>query len=247
MFRPIFTVFKLPNDLIHSILSHISPDPQLTGHHARFRIQYGMEINDHRERRTQFLRPLSMTCKEMRLRLLPWIWEHLEPSWRDFVGNLNIIANASRADMLLAASVKYFRVLCSGVLGLIWLLCRFMTVGTLWNVSKFPLFVRCLESLPSLHTLEIGRADSYTTTPLKDALKRSKLPQIKALILPPCAHPLLQHCHNVEDVDCVVKDRPVPSDQFLGFLASIRCSKVKRLAIPLVPRINASSKWSRTP
>jgi len=122
-----------------------------------------------------------------------------------------------------------------------------MTVDTLRNVSKFPLFVKCLESLPSLHTLEIRRADDYITTSLKDALKHSKLPQIKALILPPCAHPLLQRCRNVENVDYVIKDKPVGFDEFLGFLASIRCSEVRRLAIPLVLGSKASSKWPGTP
>jgi len=119
-------------------------------------------------------------------------------------------------------------------------------VDTLWNVSRFPLFIKCLESLPSLHTLEIRWAEDYITTSLKDALKHSKLPQIKALILPPCAHPLLHHCHSVEDVDCVIKDKPVDFDQFLGFLASIRCSKVRRLAIPLVLGSKAFSRWLGT-
>jgi len=71
-----------------------------------------MEINDDHEERAQFLRPLSMTCRAMRLRLLPWIWDLLEPSScrygnENFEPNLVAIANASRADTFLAASVKY--------------------------------------------------------------------------------------------------------------------------------------------
>jgi len=184
-----------------------------------------------------------MTCKAMRLRLLPWMWEHLEPSWDNYVGNLNRIAYASRTDRSVARSVKYFcALLRSRGLGLIRFLCRFMTLHSLWNVAKFPLFVECLESLPNLHTLAIGSSDSYITNSLKNALKRYKLPQIKTLILPPCAHPLLKRCCNAEDVDCVVTDRPVPSEKLLGFLASIRGSKVKRLAIPLVSSCDTSSK-----
>ena len=100
--------------------------------------------------------------------------------------------------------------------------------------SILPLFVGCLESLPNLHTLEIGRAHSYTAAPLKKALGRVEFPQIKTLILPPTAYPLLQHCRDVEDVICVVRDVTLSSDEFLGSLASNRDSKVRRLTIPLV-------------
>ena len=105
-----------------------------------------------------------------------------------------------------------------------------------------PSFVKCLESLPNLHTLEIWG----TTTPsLKKTLKGIKLPQIKTLIIPPTAHPLLRHCHNVEDVVCVVKDNSMAPDSFLGSLASNRDSKVKRLAIPLDLWTDPSRKQSR--
>ena len=104
----------------------------------------------------------------------------------------------------------------------------------MWGDTKLPPFVRCLESLPNLHTLEIGQAEGPITTPLKNALKRVKLPQIKTLILPTTVYPLLQHCCNVEDVICVVRDTTVFSDEFLGSLASNQDSKVRRLAVPLV-------------
>jgi len=183
----------------------------------------------------------------MRLRLLPWIWEHLEPSWDNYVGNLNRIANASRVDRFLASSVKYSSALLRSCgLGLTRSLYRFMTLSSLWNVAKFPLFVKCLKSLPNLHTLAIGWSDNYITNSLQNALKRCKFPQIKALILPPSAHPLLKHCRNAEDVDCVVSDLRIPSKKLHGFLGSIRGSKVKRLAIPLVSYCDASSKSSAT-
>jgi len=238
-----FTVFELPNELILSILSHISPDPPLTGHYARFRVQYNTRIGDYREWRVQFLRPLSMTCKVMRLRLLPWIWEHLEPIWGN-LGNLNTTVNRDRS---LANNVKYFHPSLSQWVGIDSFLCRFMTLYSLWTIAKFPLFVKCLESLPNLHTLAIGWSDGYITNPLKNALKRHKFPQIKALILPPSAYPLLKRCRNAEYVDCVVGDQPIPSKQLLGFLASIRGSKVKRLAIPLISCCDTSSKGSTTP
>ena len=116
--HPIPTVFELPDELILSILSHVSPEPQLTGHYARFREQYCMEINDDHQERVRFLRPLSMTCRVMRLRLLSWMWNFIEPSrvcWYDcrknFAWNLIPIVDAVHADVFLAASVRYPRTL----------------------------------------------------------------------------------------------------------------------------------------
>ena len=117
-----------------------------------------------------------------------------------------------------------------------------MKVHLLPYGSTLPSFVKCLEALPNLHTVEIGWADGAITASLKTALKRVKLPQIKSLILPPAAHPLLRHCRDVEDVVCVVKDKTTTSDEFLGSLTSNRNSKVKRLAIPLVLWSNPSRK-----
>ena len=108
--------------------------------------------------------------------------------------------------------------------------------------SAFPKFVKCLESLPNLHTLEIGWTRSPITTPLKNVLKGVELPQIKTLILPPVAYPLLRHCRNVEDVVCVVCCGTKTSDVFLESLASDQDSKVERLAIPLVSLDNPSRK-----
>jgi len=106
-FHPFLIVFDLPNELILSVLSHISPELKLAGHYARFRVEYVMQINDDHQRRVRFLRPLSMTCKAMRVRVLPWIWERLEPSWKIDSTDLNVIANASHTDTSLAASVEY--------------------------------------------------------------------------------------------------------------------------------------------
>ena len=69
-----------------------------------------MEVNDHHKKRMEFLRPLSMTCKAVRLRLLPWIWERLEfiPGLHPGEKKLTAIVNVLRADVCLAISVKYF-------------------------------------------------------------------------------------------------------------------------------------------
>jgi len=122
-------------------------------------------------------------------------------------------------------------------------------VQGLWNNTTLPKFVKCLETLPNLHTLEIGRANGDITAPLKKALQHVELPQIKVLILPPTTYPLLRHCRNVEDVVCVartVRNEVMSSDDFLGSLVSGQDSKVTRLAIPLVLCGNSSRRRSGT-
>ena len=102
-------------------------------------------------------------------------------------------------------------------------------------------FVKCLKFLPNLHTLEI-RGGNVMGTSLKEALERVKLPQIKTLILPPTAHHILRHCHNVKDVFYVARNITWPSDAFLASLGSSRNSKIKRLTIPLIVWPSPSSE-----
>ena len=119
-----------------------------------------------------------------------------------------------------------------------------------WIPTAFTPFVECLKSLPNLHTLSIGYGDDLSTTPLANALKGADFPQIKNLILIPAAYPLLQHCRNVEDVVCTIRDVTGPSsDGFLRSLMSNRDSKLKRLAISLAllpdpPRKSPSTPWN---
>ena len=119
-------------------------------------------------------------------------------------------------------------------LKLIRVLRRFMMVHLPWGEPIFPPFVKCLKSLPNLHTLEIGWLKNSTTTALQTAREGVKLPQIKTLIPPPAAYPLFQHCCGVEDVACVVEFYEGSSDGFFKSLASNRHSKIKQLMIPLV-------------
>jgi len=107
-----------------------------------------------------------------------------------------------------------------------------MTLDLPSHVPTLLLFAKCLESLLNLHTLEVELWDRRITTPLKNAFKHVRLPQIRTLILPIAAYPLLKHCGNVEDVILGRIHTSVPSKKFIGALASIRSSKVKRLAIP---------------
>ena len=114
-FHSISAVFKLPDELILSILSHMSPDPSPSGHYARFRMPYSVGMSDCHNQRVDFLRPLSATCRAMRLRLLPWDWERLEMPQRvgwalqgQTVQRLNTIVNGPYAGTFLATNLKYF-------------------------------------------------------------------------------------------------------------------------------------------
>ena len=107
------TVVSLPDELILSILSHISPEPPRSDHFTRFRVQYGLRINRCHWERMRFLRALSMTCKAMRLRLVPWIWERLEVFPRESsdwlaaqVQRLKSVLSALKGDACLAISVR---------------------------------------------------------------------------------------------------------------------------------------------
>jgi hypothetical protein len=122
-----------------------------------------------------------------------------------------------------------------------------MTVHLEWMAPAICSFVRCLGALPNLQTLDISSWEGdYITTALEDALGCVELPQIMTLILPPPTYPLLKHCRNVEDVICVIRDKAVSSDEFLGSLASNQDSKVKRLAIPLFSLDNPSREQPST-
>ena len=122
-FDPTFPVFELPDELILLILFWISPDPQLTGRYARFSFPYNTGSSECQNQRASFLRPLSATCRAMRLRLLPWVWERVEVPRQDpwksddrIVWGLNVIVSSLRRDVFLAGSVRYFSIfLCSSV------------------------------------------------------------------------------------------------------------------------------------
>ena len=186
----------------------------------------------------------------MRLRLLPWIWDHIQPSrcsydsdgTRMISWKFAAITRAVYADASLAARVKYVCALPHPCFRLIRVFLRFMTLHFLGNQAIRP-FVECLELLPNLHTLEIGSSENGPDTILlRDALGRVRFPQIKTLIIPESVHPLLKHCRNVEDVVWVIPDRPISPNEFLRSLTSNRFSKVKRLAIPLILPGNPSRK-----
>ena len=92
----------------------------------------------------------------------------------------------------------------------------------------------------------MGWADQSITAPLGNALNCVELPQIKTLILPHPAYPLLQHCPNVEDVTYVVRYETALTDEFLKCFTSKQRPNVRRLAIPLTLWPNPSRKQFKT-
>ena len=117
-----------------------------------------------------------------------------------------------------------------------------MTVDFPQYGRSLPVFIKFLRSLPNLHTLEIGWADSRITAPLKNALKDAKFPWIKTLIFPPTAYPLLRHCRGVESVVYVIRDRKKLPGGLIRTLESNLDSKVKQLTIPLAMWTDLSRK-----
>ena len=103
--RLIFTVFEFPEELILSIVSHVSPD---SGQYAGFHFQHVMDTRDCYRQRLAFLVSLGMTCRAMWLRLLLWIWERVEMDSEDLVRRPNAIVGALHADPYVGMSVKYF-------------------------------------------------------------------------------------------------------------------------------------------
>jgi hypothetical protein len=107
--HPVFPVFEFPDELILAVLSYVCSRPKPTSHYARFRFEYNMDNSYCHWRRAKFLLPLSMTCRAMRLRLLPWIWEHVEVfSGGSLERRPKAVVDALRADPCLGMSVQYF-------------------------------------------------------------------------------------------------------------------------------------------
>ena len=113
-----------------------------------------------------------------------------------------------------------------------------------WNNTTFPKFIKCLQSLLNLHTLETGHreVDYYPTPLLRNVVGHVELPQIKVLILSPTAYPLLGQCRNAEDVVYVSMGGATLFDEFCESLVSNQDSRVKRLTIPVISCDNPSRK-----
>ncbi len=63
-----------------------------------------------------------------------------------------------------------------------------------------------MAKLPNIHTLQIVHAHSLMAPAFKKAFSRGKYPQIREVILPSCAHPVLKACPEVERITCIEDD-----------------------------------------
>ena len=81
--------------------------------------KYCMDINDNHQRRMEFLLRLSGTCRTMRLRLVPWIWDHIQPSrasYRYYGGERTILWSFPAITQILSQNNSLARVKYSYVL-----------------------------------------------------------------------------------------------------------------------------------
>ncbi|KAK7687157.1 hypothetical protein QCA50_009660 [Cerrena zonata] len=141
------------------------------------------------------LRSLSQVCRTLRLHFLPLCWEHVQACVvRKEGGAIHMILGERL--LRLSRGLPQSQSIAS--------LVRTLTV----SISKyqaatvFPAWADCLESLPSLRTVQIMWASAQITTPLKKAFVNRRFPQIRTVILPDCAHNFLRACPEVIEVIC---------------------------------------------
>jgi len=204
-------------------------------------------MNHDRHLLAQFLRPLSMTCKAMRLRSLPWVWDLIGPSRRgrdyaeltvDFFGEPHLHRKFCACECISGyhREVRLCPLPVPGP-GLTRVLPRYMTM-CLPFIRDSPAFVNCLGSLSNLHTLEIvSKNIRWRESHHLEHTLRNTHRLHEALIIPPAVRLLLKPCSNAEEVPASV----IPND-FFGSLSTIRDSKIKRMAIPLISLGDSSRK-----
>lgn len=68
--------------------------------------------------------------------------------------------------------------------------------------TVLPAFVKCLENLPNLHTLQILRAHTAMTGILKTHFDGHRFPNVRSIIVPEHGHEILRCCPEVRKVIC---------------------------------------------
>lgn len=114
-----------------------------------------------------------------------------------------------------AACIRYDRLSLLGLCLSRTLICdafcmsRTLTFRIDRDADIMQLFVDCLLSLPSLHTLEIAPTFLPLVTLFSNAFKhRPQLPSVRRLIAPAGAHPILQCLPNLEELVCTRGEKP---------------------------------------
>ncbi|KAG9082246.1 hypothetical protein FS749_007007 [Ceratobasidium sp. UAMH 11750] len=195
-----------PKILPYDILLHETCVGHLTGAASGFQSRFNT------------LRALSQTCRFLREFYLPLLWERFEACLTS-----NTQASWYR-DLGEAMERKSKGMLNSKHL---WPYVQFVTVVfTRYKVaSVLPPFVKLLQSLPNVHTLEVSHTHSAMTTALKEAFKGSSFPSIRTVIMPTCAHEVLRCCPGIRDVTCNYDD----GQKLVSALIAAGCTKLEVL------------------
>jgi hypothetical protein len=200
---------------------------------------------EYRER-SDILRALSQTCKDLRSALQPLAWERLEACTHtetrgQFFKEVGTALERKCTGILkckhLLPHVRFvlrcYRWSCNIHLAVTDIrpdsivtvsLTRYQT-GTI-----LPAFAECLAALPNLHTIQVVHAHSQMTTPLKNAFKGKSFPSVRTVIIPSCAHEILRCCPAVEDLTCNEGD----GSTLIGALVAAKCNNLRTLrGIPM--------------
>ncbi|KAG8785220.1 hypothetical protein FRC12_017832, partial [Ceratobasidium sp. 428] len=166
--------------------------------------------------RFKVLRALSQTCYHLRDFYLPLLWERFEVCMISSGGGSWYRELGQKMERTSEGMLKSKH---------LWPYVRIVTV-TLTRYKTdvvLPPFVKMLQLLPNVHTLQIPHAHSAMTTALKDAFKGSTFPSIRTVIMPNCAHEILRCCPGVESVTCNEDD----GGKLVSALLEAGCSKLQ--------------------
>ena len=93
------------------------------------------------------------------------------------------------------------------------------------TVTILPAWVRAIEALPNLHTLQITGTHRRISTLLENAFKGHVFPQVRTIALPSHAHHILRCCPEVKRVICINR---LDSRSLISAIAK-RCKKVEEV------------------
>ncbi|KAF8646023.1 hypothetical protein AX16_007448 [Volvariella volvacea WC 439] len=220
-------IFDLPVELFNEILSYFPeiPIPTTT-------IYYTPLLSPVTLERSDALRALSQTCRSFREVLLPLLWQRLDASAIRFTTTAQDADTFRRHEIPTNWYLGISQALERKSLGLLQNP-QFAAHVQLVNVTitrcststVLPAFVRCLESLPNVHTLQIVHAHTQMTSHFKDHFEGHILSTIRTVVLPSHAHNVLRCCPEARKVVCNYDD----GSKLVSAIAK-ECRKVEEMA-----------------